>query len=31
MKTFEPCLSEPTQEEKVPDPNYNHNFARNVV
>ncbi|KAG7190566.1 hypothetical protein KM043_006659 [Ampulex compressa] len=30
-KTLEPCLPEPTQEEKVPDPNYNHNFARNVV
>lgn len=31
VKTLEPCLPEPTQEEKVPDPNYNHNFARNVV
>ncbi|KAK2586143.1 hypothetical protein KPH14_001413 [Odynerus spinipes] len=31
VKPLEPCLPEPTQEEKVPDPNYNHNFARNVV
>lgn len=31
VETLEPCLPEPTQEEKVPDPNYNHNFARNVV
>ncbi|XP_070155082.1 erythroid differentiation-related factor 1 isoform X2 [Polyergus mexicanus] len=31
METLEPFLPEPTQEEKVPDPNYNHNFARNVV
>ncbi|KOX80301.1 Erythroid differentiation-related factor 1 [Melipona quadrifasciata] len=30
-KTSEPCLPEPSQEEKVPDPNYNHNFARNIV
>ncbi|XP_018053067.1 PREDICTED: erythroid differentiation-related factor 1 isoform X1 [Atta colombica] len=31
VKTLEPCLPEPTQEEKVPDPNYKHNFSRNVV
>ncbi|KAH0944645.1 hypothetical protein HN011_004591 [Eciton burchellii] len=31
VKTLEPCLPEPTQEEKVPDPNYNHNYTRNVV
>ncbi|XP_031843039.1 erythroid differentiation-related factor 1 isoform X2 [Nomia melanderi] len=31
VKTLEPCLPEPSQEEKVPDPNYNHNFARNIV
>ncbi|XP_076164566.1 erythroid differentiation-related factor 1 [Ptiloglossa arizonensis] len=31
VKTMEPCLPEPSQEEKVPDPNYNHNFARNIV
>lgn len=31
VETLEPFLPEPTQEEKVPDPNYNHNFARNVV
>jgi len=24
-------LPKPTQKEKVPDPNYNHNFAKNVV
>ncbi|XP_017791827.1 PREDICTED: erythroid differentiation-related factor 1 isoform X2 [Habropoda laboriosa] len=31
VKTLEPCLPEPSQEEKVPDPNYNHNFARNIL
>jgi len=32
VKTLEPCLPESTQqEEKVSDPNYNHNFAKNVV
>ncbi|XP_054016507.1 erythroid differentiation-related factor 1 [Hylaeus anthracinus] len=31
VKTLEPCLPEPSQEEKVPDPNYNHNFTRNIV
>ncbi|XP_076241456.1 erythroid differentiation-related factor 1 isoform X2 [Calliopsis andreniformis] len=31
VKTLEPCLPEPSQEEKVPDPNHNHNFARNIV
>ncbi|XP_066598751.1 erythroid differentiation-related factor 1 [Prorops nasuta] len=31
VKTLDPVLPEPTQEEKVPDPSYNHNFARNVV
>ncbi|XP_068977748.1 erythroid differentiation-related factor 1 [Bombus flavifrons] len=31
VKTLKPCLPEPSQEEKVPDPNYNHNFARNIV
>ncbi|KAF7410218.1 hypothetical protein HZH68_004599 [Vespula germanica] len=31
VKPLEQYLPEPTQEEKVPDPNYNHNFARNVV
>ncbi|XP_076295316.1 erythroid differentiation-related factor 1 [Lasioglossum baleicum] len=31
VKTLEPCLPEPSQEEKMPDPNYNHNFARNIV
>ncbi|EZA54471.1 Erythroid differentiation-related factor [Ooceraea biroi] len=31
VKPLEPCLPEPTQEEKVPDPNYNHNYTRNVV
>jgi len=28
LLTLEPCLPKPTQEEKVHDPNYNHNFAR---
>lgn len=27
----DPKLPEPTLEEKVPDPNYNHDYARNVV
>nr|XP_033341580.1 erythroid differentiation-related factor 1 isoform X1 [Megalopta genalis] len=31
VKPLEPCLPEPSQEEKMPDPNYNHNFARNIV
>ena len=31
VKPLEPCLPEPSQEEKVPDPNYNHNFARNIL
>jgi len=31
VKTLEPCLPEPTQEKKVSDPNYNYNFAKNVV
>jgi len=31
VKTLEPCLFESTQEEKVSDSNYNHNFARNVI
>ncbi|XP_043265831.1 erythroid differentiation-related factor 1 [Colletes gigas] len=31
VKTLEPCLPEPSQEEKLPDPNCNHNFARNIV
>lgn len=31
VETLEPCLPEPSQEEKVPDPNHNHNFARNIV
>ncbi|XP_017889932.1 erythroid differentiation-related factor 1 [Ceratina calcarata] len=31
VKSLEPCLPEPSQEEKVPDPNYNHNFARNIL
>lgn len=31
VKPLEPCLPEPSQEEKEPDPNYNHNFARNIL
>jgi len=30
VKTLEPCLLDSTQEEKVPDPNYNHNFVRYI-
>ncbi|CAL7938419.1 unnamed protein product [Xylocopa violacea] len=31
VKTLKPCLPEPSKEEKLPDPNYNHNFARNIL
>ncbi|XP_063979735.1 erythroid differentiation-related factor 1 [Diachasmimorpha longicaudata] len=31
LQSVEPMLPEPTREDKLPDPNHNHNFTRNVV